>query len=263
VLDARRTEADDVNPFDLSGKVALVTGGNGGIGRGIALGLAAAGADVVVAARNPDKTAKVVAEIIALGRRAMGVQCDVQNNDDIVKTLAATRETFSGLDILVNNAGVAGGGFPQMITEEEWDRVVDTNLKSVFIFCKLAHPLLQARGGGKIINIGSEYGMFGTPFVLPYACAKGGITQMTKSLAISWAMDKIQINQIVPGWIKTDMTSGAYQNPAFRDQVVARTPQQRFGEPEDCAGTAVFLASAASNFITGQAIIIDGGYCIT
>jgi 2-deoxy-D-gluconate 3-dehydrogenase len=249
--------------FDLSGKVALVTGGNGGIGRAIAIGLAAAGADVVIAARNPQKTEAVVAEISALGRRAFGVPCDVQISAEIAAALSAASTRFSGLDILVNNAGVTGGGLPQAIAEEEWDRVVDTNLKAVFVGCKLAHPLLKARGGGKIINVGSEYGRFGSPWVLPYACAKGGVTQLSKSLAIAWAADKIQVNQIVPGWIRTDMTRAAEQNEWFRDQILNRTPDRRFGEPEDCAGAAVFLASAASNFVTGQALFVDGGYSVT
>jgi 2-deoxy-D-gluconate 3-dehydrogenase len=248
--------------FDLSGKVALVTGGNGGIGRGIALGLAGAGADVAIAARNADKTARVVAEIEALGRRALALSCDVQDTGQIRAAVEHTGEALGGLDILVNNAGIAGGGLPQLIEEQVWDDVLATNLKAAFLFSKHAHALFKQRGGGKVINIGSEYGTFGSGLVLPYAVSKGGINQLTKSLAISWAADRIQVNTIVPGWIRTDMTRAVEQNDAFRASIAQRTPAGRFGEPEELAGTAVFLASAASDFVTGQTIAVDGGYSI-
>jgi 2-deoxy-D-gluconate 3-dehydrogenase len=248
--------------FSLSGKVALITGGNGGIGRALALGLAEAGADVVIAARNADKTARVVEEARAFRRRAVGVACDVQKNGDLEAALAAAVQ-LGGLDILVNNAGVSSGGLPERITEDEWDRVVDTNLKAVFMGCKLAHPLLKARGGGKIINIGSEYGRFGSPFAVAYSASKGGVLQLTKSLAIAWARDHIQVNAIIPGWIRTEMTAPVEASEAFARSIRDRTPERRFGEPEELAGTGVFLASAASAFVTGQAIYVDGGYSIT
>jgi 2-deoxy-D-gluconate 3-dehydrogenase len=248
--------------FDLTGKVALVTGGNGGIGRGIALGLAAAGADVVIAARNRDKTAAVVQELQALGRRAVGAECDMRNGEQIASALATAARELGGLDIVVNNAGVAGGGLPEQLNEEEWDRVVDTNLRAVFVTCKLAHPLLKARGAGKVINIGSEYGQFGSPFLLPYSASKGGLVALTKSLATAWARDRIQVNAIIPGWIRTDMTAPVVASGAFAQQILDRTPARRFGEPEELAGAAVFLASAASDFVTGQSLAVDGGYSI-
>jgi 2-dehydro-3-deoxy-D-gluconate 5-dehydrogenase len=248
--------------FSLSGKVALVTGGNGGIGRALALGLAEAGADVVIAARNADKTARVVEEVRALGRRAIGVACDVQRTADLAAALAAAVE-LGGLDVLINNAGVSSGNLPERTAEEEWDRVVDTNLKAVFVGCKLAHPLLKARGGGKIINIASEYGLFGSPFSVAYSASKGGVLQLTKSLAMAWARDHIQVNAIIPGWIRTDMTAPVEASEAFAKRIRDRTPERRFGEPEELAGTGVFLASAASNFVTGQAICVDGGYSIS
>jgi 2-deoxy-D-gluconate 3-dehydrogenase len=251
-----------MDAFTLVGKIALVSGGNGGIGRGIALGLARAGADVVIAARNATKTARVVDELRGLGRRAIGVGCDVQRTEDLQAALAAAQE-LGGLDILVNNAGVSGGGLPEQIAEEEWDRVVDTNLRAVFVACKLAHPLLRARGGGKIINLGSEYSLFGSPFVLPYSASKGGVVQLTKSLAIAWARDRIQVNCIIPGWIRTDMTAGVEASAAFSAQIKQRTPAGRFGEPEELAGAAVFLASRASDFVTGQSLCVDGGYSIS
>lgn len=251
-----------IEEFDLTGKVAIVTGGNGGIGRGIAIGLARAGADVIIAARNEEKTTRVVDEITGLGRRCRGVRCDVQSRDDIQATIDATLKEFGRLDILVNNAGISAGGLPQSIPEETWDSVVGTNLKSVFLFSQAVYPALVKAGGGKIINIGSEYSIFGSAFVLPYSASKGGVIQMTKSLAVAWAGDSIQVNAIIPGWVRTDMTAPVIDNGPFYQGIVQRTPAGRFAEPEEVAGTAVFLASAASDFITGQSIVFDGGYSI-
>ena len=248
--------------FDLGGRVAIVTGGNGGIGRGIAVGLAEAGADVVIAARDEAKTAAVVEEIRALGHSAAGVRCDVTQRDEIEATVAFAREQFGGLSIVVNNAGVSGGGPPAEIEEAVWDRVLDTNLKAGFQFAQAAYPLLKESGRGKLINIGSEYSLFGSANVVPYAASKGGVIQLTKSLAVAWARDNIQVNAIIPGWITTDMTAPVKDNETFYNQILKRTPARRFGEPEECAGTAVFLASAASDFVTGVSIPVDGGYAI-
>jgi 2-dehydro-3-deoxy-D-gluconate 5-dehydrogenase len=247
--------------FDLSGRVALVTGGNRGIGRGIATGLARAGANVVVAARDEVRTRDTVEELTDLGARAVGIRCDVQRRDDIDAAVDRCRAEFSRLDILVNNAGVTAGGPPQHLDEETWDRVLDINLRAVFQCCQAAHPLLRERGG-KVINIGSEYSLFGSPLGLPYAASKGGVVQLTKSLAIAWARHDIQVNAIIPGWISTDMTVPVEENETFRDTIIARTPAGRFGEPDDLAGTAVFLASAASDFVTGQSLPVDGGYSV-
>lgn len=250
------------NEFDLEGKVAIVTGGNGGIGRGIAVGLACAGADVIIAARNEEKTSQVVDEIKGIGRRCLGIRCDVQKREDIRTTVDTALKEFGAVNILVNNAGISRGGPPQSIPEETWDSVVDTNLKTVFLFSQAVHPALVAAGGGKIINIGSEYSIFGSSFALPYAASKGGVIQLTKSLAIAWASDNIQVNAIIPGWVRTDMTAPIFSNEPFYKVIVQRTPAGRFAEPEEMAGAAVFLASAASNFITGQSIPVDGGYSI-
>ena len=248
--------------FDLGGRVAIVTGGNGGIGRGIAVGLAEAGADVVIAARDEAKTAAVVEEIRALGHSAAGVRCDVTQRDEIEAAVAFAREQFGGLSIVVNNAGVSGGGPPEEFGEAVWDRVLDTNLKAGFQFAQAAYPLLKESGRGKLINIGSEYSLFGSANVVPYAASKGGVIQLTKSLAVAWARDNIQVNAIIPGWITTDMTAPVKDNETFYNQILKRTPARRFGEPEECAGTAVFLASAASDFVTGVSIPVDGGYAI-
>ena len=248
--------------FDLSGRVALVTGGNGGIGLGIALGLAQAGAEIVIAARDEQKIEDAVEEVRALGRRCIGVRCDVTRSDDIDAAIAAVEREFGRLDVLVNNAGVAGGGPPAEISEQVWDRVVDTNLKGSFRCAQAAYPLLKADGGGKVINIGSEYSLFGSANVVPYSASKGGVIQLTKSLAVAWARDHIRVNAIIPGWITTDMTAGVKQNEQFYDAIVQRTPARRFGTPEECAGAAVFLASSASDFVTGVSIPVDGGYAI-
>lgn len=248
--------------FDLTGKKAIVTGGNGGIGRGIALGLARAGADVVIAARNQEKTAAMVEEIVALGRRCLGLSCDVRDRNDIAAVVNATLEEYGRLNILVNNAGISAGGPPQDIAEETWDRVVDTNLKAVLRFSQAVYPAMVAAGGGKIINIGSEYSLFGSAAVLPYSASKGGVIQLTKSLAVAWASSNIQVNAIIPGWVRTDMTAPVIGNQAWYGAIVQRTPAGRFAEPEEMAGTAVFLASAASDFVTGQSIAVDGGYSV-
>jgi 2-dehydro-3-deoxy-D-gluconate 5-dehydrogenase len=242
--------------------VALVTGGNRGIGRGIALGLAGAGARVVIAARDQDRTAETLQAIKDAGGEAVGIACDVTDRASIDAALAVAEQSFGGLSILVNNAGISGGGRPAEIAEEVWDRVVDTNLKGSFQMAQAAHRLLR-RNGGKVINLGSEYSLFGSAFVLPYSASKGGVIQMTKSLAIAWAADRIQVNALIPGWIRTDMTAPIEQLEGlagFHRRIIERTPAGRFGEPDELAGAAIFLASRASDFVTGIAIPVDGGY---
>ncbi|HXH20536.1 MAG TPA: glucose 1-dehydrogenase [Dehalococcoidia bacterium] len=251
-----------MSDFDLSGAVAIVTGGNGGIGLGIAEGLARAGADVAIAARNETKTTAAVARIEALGRRCLGLRCDVLDRADIARVVETVEAKLGRISILVNNAGVAAGGRPEALAEEVWDRVVDTNLKAGFLFAQACHPAMVRNGRGKVINIGSEYAIFGSPTVLPYSASKGGVVQMTKSLAVAWARDNIQVNCIIPGWITTDMTAGITRNEEAYRRIVERTPARRFGTPEECAGAAIFLASRASDFVTGQSICVDGGYSI-
>ena len=256
-------EEDSMNEFDLSGMVAIVTGGNGGIGRGIALGLARAGADIALAARNRDKLAATAAEVEALGRRCLALSCDVTIRADIEAAVAETTAKLGPPGILVNNAGVAGGGPPETIPEETWDAILDTNLKASFVFAQAVFPAMKELGRGKVINIGSEYSLFGSSHGLPYSASKGGVVQLTKSLAVAWAAANIQVNCIIPGWITTDMTAPAKANDVFYQQIIARTPARRFGEPEELAGTAVWLASRASDFVTGQSIPVDGGYSIS
>ena len=249
--------------FDLSSKVAFITGGNGGLGKGIALGLANAGADIVVAARNANKSRGAVAEIEAAGRQALAVTCDVTDAASVEESLQQAVRRFGGIDIVVNNAGTSFRAQPQDIPEDEWDRVVDTNLKGVFLVSRTAYPHLKARGGGKIINIGSMMSIFATEYASPYAASKGGVVQFTKACAVAWAKDNIQANAILPGWFHTDMTGAFLRMYPERENMVAeRTPAARWGRPEELAGAAVFLASRASDFVTGTAIPVDGGYSV-
>jgi 2-dehydro-3-deoxy-D-gluconate 5-dehydrogenase len=252
-----------MDEFNLAGSVAIVTGGNGGIGRGIALGLAQAGADIALAARNAAKLAATRAEVESLGRRCLAISCDVTVRADIDRAVLETTRELGAPAILVNNAGISGGGRPETMSEETWDAVVDTNLKACFVFAQAVYPSMKELGHGKIINIGSEYSLFGSPRVVPYSASKGGVVQLTKSLAVAWARDNIQVNCIIPGWITTDMTAPAIADEKFYERIVDRTPARRFGEPEELGGTAVWLASHASDFVTGQSIAVDGGYSIS
>ena len=247
--------------FDLHGKVALVTGGNGGIGLGIALGLARAGAAVAIAGRNDAKTAQAVAELEAAGARALGVQADVTHEASVTDMVARTVAHFGGLDILVANAGTNVRKMPEQYALEEWHHIVDTNLTGVFACCQAAYPELRRRGGGKIVTIGSMTSIFGFNVGAVYAATKGAVVQLTRSLASAWAKDNIQVNAILPGWIDTDLTQGARRNlPELHERVLSRTPAGRWGTPADMAGAAVFLCSPASDFVTGTALPVDGGF---
>ena len=249
--------------FDLSGRVAIVTGGNGGIGLGMARGLAQAGAAVVVAARNAGKSADAVKELQALGARAVALEVDVRREASCRALVRETVERLGRLDVLVNNAGTNIRRQPQEYSLDEWSLVLETNLTSAFMCCQAAYPAMVQAGGGKVINIGSMMSIFGASFTAPYAASKGGIVQLTKALATAWAKDNIQVNAVLPGWIDTDLTRQARQQVAgLHERVLARTPAGRWGTPEDHAGIAVFLASAASAFVTGTAIAVDGGYSV-
>jgi 2-deoxy-D-gluconate 3-dehydrogenase len=249
--------------FDLKGRVAVVTGGNGGIGLGMARGLAAAGASVVVAARNADKSKKAVAELERLGAGALAVSVDVTDEAAVGRLMTATRERFGRLDILVNNAGTNIRKPIHEYTLAEWHHVLDTNLTSAFLCSHAAYPLLKQTGGGKVINIGSMMSIFGASFAPAYAASKGGIVQLTRSMATAWAADNIQVNAVLPGWIDTELTQAARREvPGLNDNVLRRTPARRWGTIDDMAGIAVFLASPASDFVTGTAIPVDGGYSI-
>src|SRR5918911_1097142 len=244
--------------FDLSGKVAIVTGGNGGIGYGIARGLAHAGANIVIAARHPAKNAQATTALRELGVQALCVSTDVQDEASVQAMVHATVEAFGGVDILVNNAGINIRKAPQDYTLEEWQRVVNTNLTGVFLCARAVYPYMVKAGGGKIINIGSMTSIFGSSVAPAYAATKGGVVQFTKSLAVFWAKDNIQVNVILPGWIHTDLTASTSEERY--NFIKARIPHGRWGEPDELAGAAVFLASRASDYVTGIALPVDGGY---
>lgn len=252
-----------MNLFNLEGRVAIVTGGNGGIGLGMCRGLAGAGASVIVAARNAEKGAKAIAELRESGGTAEFVQVDVDNEESCHAMVASAVEKFGRLDILVNNAGINIRKQPEEYDLAEFKKVIDTNLNSAFACCQAAYPEMKKVGGGKIINIGSMMSIFGAEFAAPYASSKGGIVQLTRALACAWAKDNIQANSILPGWIDTDMTKTARQVvDGLHDNVLARTPAATWGNIDDFSGIAVFLGSQASNFVTGTAIPVDGGFSI-
>lgn len=248
--------------FDLANRVAVVTGGNGGIGRGIALGLAEAGAAVAVLGRNDAKNQRVLSELKAIGVPSMAVRIDVTDRASLEPALNQVESELGGVDILVNNAGnvsLSGGVLQEK--PEDWDSVIETQLNAVFLLSKLAARSMLGRKRGKIINIGSMYSYFGSGLIPSYSAAKGAIVQLTKSMAIELAPHNIQVNAIAPGWIETEMTAPVHTMP-LNDEILARTPAGRWGQPEEIAGTAVYLASRASDFVTGATIRVDGGYAI-
>ena len=247
--------------FDLKGRVALVTGGNGGIGLGMARGLAEAGAAVAVAGRNKAKSETAAAELAKLGVKTAVIEVDVTDEASCRKAVADTAKTLGRLDILINNAGINIRKPAHELALDEWKQVIDVNLTSMFVCCQAAYPAMQQAGGGKIINIGSMLSIFGAPFAPAYGASKGGAVQLTKSLATAWAKDNIQVNAVLPGWIDTDLTRAARSEiSGLNSMVLMRTPARRWGTPEDMSGIAVFLASKASDFVTGTAIAVDGGY---
>jgi 2-dehydro-3-deoxy-D-gluconate 5-dehydrogenase len=249
--------------FDLRGKVAIVTGGNGGIGLGIARGLADAGADIAVVGRNEAKSGAAVTDLKTRGVRAIAVAADVTDKAAVAAMVARAASELGRVDILVNNAGINIRKPPHMLELEEWGSVIDTNLTSAFLCSKSVYPAMKQAGGGKIINIGSMMSIFGASFTPAYAASKGGIVQFTRSCACAWAADNIQANAILPGWIDTDLTKRAREQiDGLHDKVLARTPAARWGAIDDFAGIAVFLASSASDFVTGTAIPVDGGFSI-
>ena len=248
--------------FDLTGRVALVTGGNGGIGRAIALALSGAGASVAIFGRNAAKNEAVLAELKTAGRPCMAAVVDVMDRSALDSAVAEVERTLGPVDILVNNAGIAhpSGG---VLNEDpdDWDRVIETQLNAVFLLSKIVGRGMAARKRGKIINIASMYSIFGAGLVPSYSAAKGAVVQLTKSMAIELAPHGVQVNAIAPGWIETDMTAPIKSMP-MNDEILMRTPAGRWGKPEEMGGAAIFLSSSASNFVTGETIRVDGGYAI-
>ena len=249
--------------FDLTGRVALVTGGNGGIGLGMAEGMADAGAAIMVAGRNTEKNAAAVAKLKSMGVDADSVVVDVADAASCDAMVAATLKQFGRIDCLMNNAGTAIRKQPEDYTLAEWHEVLTTNLTSAFVCSQSVYEPMKAQGGGKIVMIGSMMSIFGASFSAPYSSSKGGIVQLGKSLATSWAKDNIQVNTVLPGWIDTALTVKAREQvDGLHQRVLDRTPAGRWGKPEDHAGIAVFLASPASDFVTGTSIPVDGGFSV-
>ena len=260
--------------FNLDGKVAIVTGGNGGIGKGIAEGLSVAGASIVVAARNETKSSNTVSELKALGADAMSIHTDVTSQDGIDDLVIDTLSAYGKIDILVNNAGTNIRKRPEDYSMAEWDSLMNTNLRSAFMCSNAVYPHMKQSHSGKIINIGSMMSIFGSSYASVYSAAKGGLVQLTKSLAVAWAENNIQVNAILPGWIETDLTAGLRgtvvlpQNEQIPDVadvakgISSRIPAGRWGVPSDLSGTAIFLATSASNYVTGVSFAVDGGYSV-
>ena len=252
------------NPlFDLSGKVAVITGGNGGIGLGCARGLAAAGASIAIWARDLDKSTAAVAELQSMGVTAKAYHVDVKSQSDLTRATKDTVRDFGGIDILIANAGVNIRMRPEKYTDDIIDEIIDVNVKAVFHCAQLVYPEMKKRGGGKIILIGSLTSVQGLGVAPIYSATKGAVVQLGKSLAAAWGADNIQVNTILPGWIVTEMTSVTRAVPGLQEHVLSRTPAGRWGSPADFAGIATYFASGASDFVTGTDIQIDGGFTST
>ena len=249
--------------FDLSGHVAIVTGGNTGIGLAMARGLAQAGAAITIADRNADTSAQAKHRFEDDGRSVLACVTDVTDPASVAQMVAATRERFGRIDILINNAGISIAAPLAEMSLADWQTVIDVNMTAPFICAQAVYPEMKAGGRGKIINIASVLAQLGAGGAANYAASKGGILQFTRSLATAWAADNIQSNAILPGWIDTDMTSRARERvPELHDRILSRVPAARWGRPDDLVGAAVFLASAASDFVNGAALTVDGGFSI-
>jgi NAD(P)-dependent dehydrogenase (short-subunit alcohol dehydrogenase family) len=248
--------------FDLSGRVAMVTGATRGLGESAALALAKAGADVAVCGRNQDDLDRVSRAIGGLGRSSQGFSLDVLNKSKVQATVAEIMERFGRIDILVNNAGVNHRQPVLEYPEEAWDLIIDTNLKGYFLVAQAVAPQMISRGYGKLINMSSILGTVGLPGQVAYASSKGGVDQMTKVMALEWAKQGVRVNAIGPTYFETDLVKQLRNDPERFNFINERTPMGRWGYPHELEGLVIFLASQASDFITGQTIYIDGGWTI-
>jgi 2-deoxy-D-gluconate 3-dehydrogenase len=245
-------------PFDLSGKAALVTGANTGIGRAIAIALAEAGADVALAGRSaPEET---IAAIDSLGRRSVDIRADLSSIAPLPEVVAKTVGAFGRLDIVVNNAGIIRRTDAIDFSEADWDAVIDTNLKSVFFLSQAAARAMIPRGSGKIVNIASMLSFQGGVRVPSYTASKSGVAGLTKAMANEWAAKGLQVNAIAPGYIATNNTAALKADETRNRQIMERIPAGRWGKPSDIGGAAVFLASSASDYVTGHVLAVDGGW---
>lgn len=246
--------------FSLKGKAGIVTGGSQGLGRGISKGLVQAGADLMIASRSPEKLESVVADLRAFGTRVEWVVTDVREKEDLARLVGRTLEEFGKIDFLFNNAGIIRRYPSEEHPEEEWDEVINTNLKSVFLLSQMVARVMIKQGGGTIINIASLLSVGGGRNVPAYAASKGGVAQLTKAMANDWAKYNIRVNAIGPGYFVTPNTEPLRMDPKRYKEISERIPMGRWGEPEDLMGVAVFLASDASAYVTGQIIFVDGGW---
>ena len=249
-----------MNMFSLKGKIALITGGNGGLGFAMAKALLHAGANVAICGRQKDKLNHAQQQ---LGQRCTQHRVDLGDDNRLPHLINDVVDAHKGLDILVHNAGTSIRGTPEKLTRTDFEHVLTVNTTSALRLSQLAYPHLCARSGGKIIHIGSMFSNLGSAFSLPYAVSKGAVVQLTRSLAVAWAKDNIQVNAILPGWFDTELTRGTRAHiPGLEQTICDRTPIGRWGKPEDLAGTVVFLASGASDFVTGASIAVDGGFSV-
>lgn len=247
--------------FNLGRKTAIVTGASRGIGEAIAKAFAQAGADLVIVSRNLPALEKVAREIEALGGKVLPVAADIGNPEEIQRVIEATLNIFPGIDILVNNAGISPVlKKAEEMTLNEWEDVVKVNLTGTFLLCQAAGKVMIQRGRGKIINMASVGGVVGFPRQVAYCVTKGGILQLTKVLAIEWARYNIQVNAIGPAYLETELTKGMRASKIISENLLRRTPMGRFGKPDEVIGAAIYLASEASSFVTGQTLFVDGGW---
>ena len=248
--------------FDLSGKVAIVTGGGSGLGRQMAEGLAEAGADLVLCARKAERCEEAAEELSGTGVRALGLACDIRDPAQIEEVVRRTVSELGRVDVLVNNAGTSWGAPPEDVPREGWQKVIDVNLTGAFLFAQAAGRVMIEQGdGGKIVNVASVAAFRGAPQAamnaIPYNASKGGLVALTIDLAVKWAPHRINVNAIAPGWFPTEMSGSTID--AGRDAFLRRIPLGRFGGDDDLKGTVVFLASAASDYVTGTTVVVDGG----
>src|SRR5262245_10892553 len=252
---------NELRQFSLEGKVAVVTGSSRGIGRAIAEGLAGAGAAVAVNGRNPESAQTVADAIASAGGKSFAVPADISKSEDVARLIDATVSTFGRLDILVNNAGISPYYKPaEAMTEAEWDDVIKVNLKGVFLCCQAAGRVMIPQKSGRIINISSIAGKVALPRLIAYSSAKGAINQLTRVLAVEWAPHQILVNAIVPGYIETDLTKGLRENPKRLDAMIRQIPLGRLGKATEIVGAAIYLASDAASYVTGQTLDVDGGW---
>jgi 2-deoxy-D-gluconate 3-dehydrogenase len=248
--------------FSLDGRVAVVTGGGRGIGRAIAIGLAQAGADVAVVGRTQEVLESAAEEIRALGRKAMAIPADLKEVAAIPALLDGVRSELGGLDVLVNSAGVQLTGASLDVTEEAWDDTIDSNLKSLFFCCQAAGRHFVEQGHGKIVNLGSTFSIVGFPEFAAYCASKGGVLQLTRTLAAEWAPLGVNVNALGPTAVRTEMNEYLLGDEGFRAFFLPKVPAGRTAETSDCVGAAVYLASSASDMVHGHLLLVDGGYTV-